>query len=67
MIRCVSKFSSSSGSFNPGDYVPEHLVDQVMNESPESFIEIIEHRIAPEVEAKVMRPASVRRKKLGEQ
>jgi hypothetical protein len=37
VIRCVSQFSSSSGSFMPGDLVPDAVAGQVCRESPESF------------------------------
>lgn len=39
-IKCVSRFYSSSGLFVPGDIVQGNaaLVQQLLNESPESFV-----------------------------
>lgn len=39
-IKCVSRFSSSSGLFVPGDIVQGNaaLVQQLLNESPGSFV-----------------------------
>ena len=39
-IKCVSRFSSSSGLFVPGDIVSGNaaLIQQLLNESPSSFV-----------------------------
>lgn len=52
-IKCISKFSSSSGIFAPGDIVSgnENLVKQLLNESPASFMVMApENEEAPQMD-----------------
>lgn len=40
LIKCISKFASSSGTFVPGDIISGNQVMQLLNESPASFVVI---------------------------
>lgn len=66
VIRCISQFSSSSGSFMPGDIVPAAVAGQVCRESPESF-EVVNDDI-PVIDAldKSVKRVQVRRKSTGD-
>ena len=41
-LRCLSRYSSSLGSFKPGDVfdVPDRIGGEIMRSSPESFEEV---------------------------
>lgn len=62
IIKCVSKFSSSSGIFNPGDIISGPVVVQLLQESPDSFVQVEEQQPSMPIQDKVVKPSRMTRK-----
>jgi len=62
VIKCVSKFSSSSGTFHVGDIISGPMVPQLLKESPDSFVQVDEQQPIMPIQDKALKPARVNRK-----
>lgn len=62
VIKCVSRFSSSSGIFNVGDIISGPVVVQLLKESPDSFVQVEASQPSMAIQDKAMKPSKVARK-----
>ena len=62
VIKCVSRFSSSSGTFEVGDIISGPVVPQLLKESPDSFVQVEASQPTLAIQDKALKPARVTRK-----
>ena len=62
VIKCVSRFSSSSGTFEVGDIISGPVVPQLLKESPDSFVQVEAIQPSMAIQDKVIKPSKVARK-----
>lgn len=62
VIKCVSKFSSSSGVFQVGDIISGPVVVQLLKESPDSFVQVEAIQPSMGIQDKALKSSKVARK-----
>lgn len=62
VIKCVSRFTSSSGVFQVGDVISGPVVQQLLKESPDSFVLVEASQPSMGIQDKALKPARMTRK-----